>query len=263
MIDWANANAGFLAAVFSSVVMLATVVYAILTWRLVAETEELRRVQTDPRISMSLEPSRRAINVLELYVKNIGGGPAYDVRLKITSDVSTWLLHKQPDHKLEELGIFREPIPYLGPQQEIRTFVGDAPKLVKQPIRGFTVRAEYRGLAKFRASHDIELSFAPLLQLMQHGDATEAVVAQSLKRIADHLRVATNGSRRLRVETISQAELREENRRLLKHLRAEPDGPEGDAVPHAEPSAEKKRRRRKRGERRASPPDGHEDAPPS
>jgi len=49
-LDLLNRNSGAFTVLFSAVVALATVVYAILTWRLVTETKEMREVQTEPKI---------------------------------------------------------------------------------------------------------------------------------------------------------------------------------------------------------------------
>jgi heme/copper-type cytochrome/quinol oxidase subunit 2 len=59
MIDFLNKNAGALSVVFSFVVMIATVVYALLTWFLVRENKTLRKAETEPNISVYLEPEEQ------------------------------------------------------------------------------------------------------------------------------------------------------------------------------------------------------------
>lgn len=49
-LDWLNENGGALSVLFAAVVMIATVVYARLTAKLVDETRFLRKAQTEPRI---------------------------------------------------------------------------------------------------------------------------------------------------------------------------------------------------------------------
>jgi len=50
VIGWLNANAALVSLFFSGVVAAATVVYAVLTSRLVTETWALRRAETDPQV---------------------------------------------------------------------------------------------------------------------------------------------------------------------------------------------------------------------
>lgn len=49
VLEFLNENRGAFAVAFSAVVAITTVVYAILTWRLVSETRKMRVAQTEPR----------------------------------------------------------------------------------------------------------------------------------------------------------------------------------------------------------------------
>ncbi len=51
ILKFLNENAGAVNILFSGLVTLATLVYAILTWKLVAETQKMRRAQTDAKVS--------------------------------------------------------------------------------------------------------------------------------------------------------------------------------------------------------------------
>ena len=67
-----NSNSGAFNVLFSLVVAASTVFYAILTRRLVRETERMRAAQTDPHVSVRLEPSVEWINFILLIVENLG-----------------------------------------------------------------------------------------------------------------------------------------------------------------------------------------------
>ena len=67
-----NSNSGAFNVLFSLVVAAATVFYAVLTRRLVRETERMRAAQTDPHVSVRLEPSVEWINFILLIVENLG-----------------------------------------------------------------------------------------------------------------------------------------------------------------------------------------------
>ena len=47
IMKYLNENAGAVGVVSSGLVTLATLVYAVLTWRLVSETRRMRKAQTD------------------------------------------------------------------------------------------------------------------------------------------------------------------------------------------------------------------------
>jgi hypothetical protein len=49
--------------VFSGVVALSTVVYAVLTWKLVAETRKMREAQTEPKVSVFVEMNDQSFAV--------------------------------------------------------------------------------------------------------------------------------------------------------------------------------------------------------
>ena len=48
--------------IFTGAVAFATVAYVFLTWRLVSETQKLRRAQTEPRVSVYVELNEQAGN---------------------------------------------------------------------------------------------------------------------------------------------------------------------------------------------------------
>jgi hypothetical protein len=80
IIAYLNNNSGALTVIFTAVVTISTVAYAVLTRSLVSETKKMREVQTEPRIEISLKSLDFAINIVRLHVRNIGLGSAKNVR---------------------------------------------------------------------------------------------------------------------------------------------------------------------------------------
>jgi flagellar basal body-associated protein FliL len=60
-------NSGALIVIFTAVVTLSTVVYAILTAMLAVETKKMRQVQTEPKIEVVLRPREEIINIVNIY----------------------------------------------------------------------------------------------------------------------------------------------------------------------------------------------------
>ena len=65
LFDYLNQNNGAITVIFTAVVAIATVVYAILTWKLVSETRMMREVQTEPKISAIIQPKDYWLNFIE------------------------------------------------------------------------------------------------------------------------------------------------------------------------------------------------------
>ena len=59
-----------------AVVAVSKVFYVLLTWRLVEETRELRRVETEPQVSVCARTVPPGRSHQDLVIVNIGRGPA-------------------------------------------------------------------------------------------------------------------------------------------------------------------------------------------
>ncbi len=125
IIEYLNANAGALSALFTGIVALSTVVYAALTWRLVAETRKMRSIQTQPRISIFYRSRDEWISLLDIVIKNIGLGPAYDITFRISAlnegNGATALIKD-----LSRLNFLSTGLSFLAPNQEFRAFFTNA-----------------------------------------------------------------------------------------------------------------------------------------
>lgn len=111
-----------LLVVFSGAVALSTVIYAFLTWRLVAETRRMREAQTEPRVSLQLELNDRVGHGgLQLAIRNEGLGPAQDIRFKFSGDPN-YFANRSINKPITELPIIRDGMSYLAPGSNF-TFV--------------------------------------------------------------------------------------------------------------------------------------------
>jgi len=61
ILEFLNQNSGAFSVLFSGLVALATVVYVVLTWKLVSETKKMRKVQTEPKICVFIQPREEYI----------------------------------------------------------------------------------------------------------------------------------------------------------------------------------------------------------
>jgi len=103
--------------VFSALVALATVVYAVLTfmmWRQMRKTTE-RLDQPDVRVILS--PGQPHMTIFELTLKNGGNVPVYNVRLGVEPKDIPYTSNTT----LGEMRLFKEVLPVLSQGQEITT----------------------------------------------------------------------------------------------------------------------------------------------
>ncbi len=99
--------------IFSGIVAFSTLVYAILTWKLVKETKIMRKSQIEPYIVAYLDVAESRADIVFLKIKNIGPGVAKNVVFTIIKDI---------DYKeaipLKKFGYFSDGIAYFPPEHE-------------------------------------------------------------------------------------------------------------------------------------------------
>jgi len=118
MVDYLNDNAGALTVIFTAVVTISTVVYAILTAKLVKETRQMRQAQTEPKIEITVKPKEEWINLIRLHIKNIGLGPAYNIFFDMSSESNNEGI-KELIKDLTRVNFSNIGLKYLGPGQEL------------------------------------------------------------------------------------------------------------------------------------------------
>jgi len=109
-----NQNAGALTVIFTAIVTLSTVVYALLTGFLVHETRKMRHVQTEPRVAIIYRTRDEWIALVDIVVKNVGLGPAYEVKFDISS-LSGGAAADSLIDELKERNFLRMGLRYLSP----------------------------------------------------------------------------------------------------------------------------------------------------
>jgi hypothetical protein len=103
---------------YQAVLLVASVVLAAVTWVLAKETRLLRRAQTDPHLSVWIEPHEREMHWIDMLIENIGAGPARNVEFLATPDFECF-----KDQPLSRLGFMKKGLPYLAPRQRLRFFL--------------------------------------------------------------------------------------------------------------------------------------------
>lgn len=118
MLDFLNQNSGALTVIFTAVVTISTVVCAVLTALLVAETRRMRQVQTEPKVEVIVKSREEWISFIHVYVRNIGLGPAYDIAFDIVAETGGEGARALIDD-FTKANFFQTGLKYLGPGQEV------------------------------------------------------------------------------------------------------------------------------------------------
>lgn len=227
MIKFLNENAGVFSVVFSFVVMLATVVYALLTWHLVSETKKLRKAETDPNLSIFLEPEEQWISLMDLVIQNNGRGAAYDINFQITPD-----FEYGKGEYLSSLP-FMQTIKYMAPGQRLKFFLASAVEVLPRATgKAFKITASYKNATGQTFQEEFNLDFEHFRGMHKIGEPPIYKIANTLEKFQKDWDHVVSGFKRLKVEVWNQADMekeREEYKKqreeFLKQQERKPDPP--------------------------------------
>lgn len=236
ILKFLNTNAGALSVLFSLVVTAATVFYAVLTRRLVVETSQMRRAQTEPHVAVRIEPSDTSVYTILLVVENVGAGPAYSLRLSVNPDFVT-----EQGQALSQLGLFQHGIHYLAPGQQVRLFLAHVVDQMDEIQQeggkfDFTVSAQYLTAAGARLQHEYSIDFRHLIGIIERGSPLQEVSGH-LKKLADSISKIERGWGKLNVDVhthedrVRDAARREQQRSERRVDQSSPGKPEDNDPP--------------------------------
>lgn len=177
ILDFLNQNAGALSVIFSCLVAIATVVYAVLTWKLVSETKQMRIDQIKPNISVTVQPTERWIGLIEMIIENTGASPAYDIRFEVDPD-----FEYRKGRFLSELGFVKKGIPSFAPGQRLKFFL-TALTDEKKLRSSFKIKVSYKDAIGNSYENIYEIDFSILQELPQLDKSPLYEIADSLKTI--------------------------------------------------------------------------------
>lgn len=214
MFEFLNEYSGSLMVLFTSVVTVSTVVYAFLTARLASETRQMRQAQTEPRIEVIVKPREEWINSLNLYVRNIGMGPAFDIAFEFRSD-SGHEGGKMLINDFTESAFLKNGLKYLGPGQENVSNDTSMSEGFDQKIEAVLhVEVRYRSAAGHRIEEKFQLDFSEFRGLSSLGKPHLYAMAQSLEKMQKDIGHITTGFRKLHVDVFTENDRTREREQL-------------------------------------------------
>ena len=205
-IDEINKNTGLISLVFSLVVTVATVVTAWLNARLVSETRKMREAQTEPHIQVTYKVREEWINFLDVAIRNIGLGPAYDISFELRSETVSEEVNSLVA-SLEKLNCFTKGLVYLGPDQELASFwtnltEGHESKLATR----VHVVCRYRNATGVRYEIPCVLDLSELKGISRIGEPPLLKISKQIESISKNVDHFARGFKRLKVDVYSQVD---------------------------------------------------------
>jgi hypothetical protein len=197
---------------------LATILVTPLTlglvWFTAVLAKETRRVWTEsrtPQVVVTMEPAAVSLMYVDLVVENVGGGPAFDVRVALDPDVN--VTRKTRPLRVSEAAILRPPT--LKPGQRLATFLGAWAEI--QP-------ATTKATCRCRDASGNELVFENIIDLGMYtgiarlGEDPAHQLASEVEAIRKAIEGIARGGR-LEVNTHDEADRAREQAALSDHYR--------------------------------------------
>lgn len=217
MLDFLNQNSGVLTVIFTGVVTLSTVVYAILTAVLVAETRRMRRVQTEPKMEVAIKLREEWINLVQVYVRNIGLGPAYDISFNVCAEAGKEGA-KALIKDFTQANFFQTGLRYLGPGQEVVSGYSQITEKFDQKIESVLIfDVSYRGAAGRLYNDKFRLDLSEFKGRSQIGKPHLYSIAQRLEEIQRDFHSLATGFKRIKADIYDSEDREEERREWEEH----------------------------------------------
>lgn len=188
IIEWIKSNDSLITLLFSLVVMISTVVYAILTKKLVNETIIMRRIQTDPKIMIDISPTEHQAYLFNFLIENIGKSAAVNI---------TFRLIDEPDFKnnkkISQYSFIQKGIKAMSPNEKFKTFLFST---INEDItftdNQFTIIVEYEDLNKRKYSENIIFDLEYLNDLKYVNSDPIHIISDNIKKIEKSLTKISN-----------------------------------------------------------------------
>ena len=182
VINWLNTNDGAIIGVATLFLMGITAYYAYLT-------RQLLKANDTPEIAISLRPHEISVNLVMLYIENVGTGAAHDVKF-ITDPSSLPSL----DIPFEKIGFLKSGIRYFEPGRKIEQFlvnvIGKFDELKQTQLK---ITVTYKDSTNHKREQIFHLDFSEGVGFSQIGSPPLYEIAKATKEIQKDLNCIITG----------------------------------------------------------------------
>ncbi len=209
IVGFLNSNSGALLAV-------TTLVYAIITGRMLLETKRMRQSQTEPHVFITVRRAERTSILLNMVIQNIGAGPAYKLRFRVEPDIMI-----RPERKLSDINLVRRGFNYLAPGQKIECMVANAAKLNEEEAKVLhEVTVAYQDKRNKDYEEKFLLDFTEYYGIWSVDESPFKGIVEKLGAIRSDISKITGSvlGNRIKVIAYTKAEADEEKRNILEQF---------------------------------------------
>jgi len=218
LIIFLNQNSGALTVVFAAVVTISTVVYAVLTAILVSETKKMREVQTEPRIEIILRPFEFAINIVRLHIKNIGLGPAENLKFN-SSVISGGEAAEKLLAEFTETNFFKTGLKYFGPGQEIYSHYSQMTQDHAQKIESVLLfEIEYQSVTGSKYKEKTIIDMSEMKGIYRLGKPNLYTISQSLEKMQKDVGHIVSGFKRIKTDIYTRNDREHEHQERMQQI---------------------------------------------
>jgi len=201
--------------VFSGIVSLSTIVYALLTWKLVSETRRMRKVQTEPNISVFIKPREEWIGFVDLIIQNIGLGPAYNIKFDIKPSFESI-----GEDSISEIGFIKNGLNYLGPNRKIQFFLTSMTENYEDKIeKSFDINIAYDNAMGNECKSVSRIDFSELKGLHQLGKPPLYQLVKAVEEIKSDIHRMSTGLNKLKVINYTEDEIRLKEKEFIERAK--------------------------------------------
>lgn len=211
MLCFLKRNSEALTVIFTAVVTLSTVFYAVLTGLLVSETRKMREVQTEPKLHITIESYDFAIDIIRLNIQNIGLGPATDLQFE-PSVISGGKSAKKLLGEFTESNFFNTGLRHFSPGQTIySTYTDIAKDFEGKSSAVLSFKLKYKSATGKKYSEETVLDMSELKGRYQFGKPNMYSIAQSLEKMQKDVGLIISGNTRIKANVYSSEDRKTES----------------------------------------------------
>ncbi|MEW6621280.1 MAG: hypothetical protein AB1422_18445 [bacterium] len=145
------------------------------SYKLIEEFKEIRKSESMPYVIVDIKPRESQIQALEVVIRNIGEGAAFNFNCKFAPDI---LYRDKPKITISELPIFKN-LKVIPPKEEIRFFFAHAMEYINDPAKPkeFEVFIAYEDMFKemHNDSFHIDLNIRSILLFTEEKGLNDVV----------------------------------------------------------------------------------------
>jgi len=218
ILDFLKQNSEALTVIFTAVVTLSTVVYAILTGLLVSETRKMREVQTEPKIHITIDSFEFAIHIIRLNIQNIGLGPASDLQFE-PAVIEGGESAKKLLGEFTESNFFKTGLRHFGPGQNIySTYTQTTEDFEGKSSSILSFKLSYKSATGKKYTEEIILDMSELKGRYQLGKPSLYAIAQSIEKMQKDIGHIVSGFKRVKTDVYSSDDRKVEREEMEKRF---------------------------------------------